>query len=140
MDYESAVTWETDSDLLRCNPKFHGQPRYDYVIFNDSGGPAFAQLIYLFVCKAAGQEIPLALVQGMARGVGGRPRIVDKELGLHRVRMVERKHSRFIPLRSVIRGALLCQDPRNRDEYIVVDTVDTDMFLRIRGMFPEHSQ
>lgn len=80
----------------------------------------------------------MALVQPMDKGVGGRPRIVDQDLGLHRLKMAYRSQSRFIPLRSIVRGALLCQDSQHADEFVVVDTVDTDMFLRIRNLFPEH--
>lgn len=47
-----------------------------------------------------------------------------------------RKESKFIPLRSAIRGALLVQED-GREEYIAMDTVDTDMFARLRHLFPQ---
>lgn len=140
VEYMSQVTWESTADLLRCNPRFHGQPRYDHIIFNDKDGHAFARLIYLFICEAGGLKIPMALIQDTEKGVGGRRRIVDRDLGFHRVRMAPRNRSRFIPLRSVVRGALLVQDSQTPTEYVVVDTIDTDMFLRMRGMFPHYYQ
>lgn len=137
VDYESIVTSELESNLLRCNPMFHGQARYDYVIFNDTEGHiAFAQLIFMFTCL----QVPMALVQPMDKGIGGRPRVVDKDLGFHRVKSSTRDQSRFIPLRSVLRGAMLCKDPASLDEYIVVDTINMDMFLRIRRLFPKRYQ
>ncbi|KAJ7741186.1 hypothetical protein DFH07DRAFT_751222 [Mycena maculata] len=30
--YESLASWASTSDYLRCNPKFHGHPRYDCVL------------------------------------------------------------------------------------------------------------
>ncbi|KAK7006819.1 hypothetical protein R3P38DRAFT_2793500 [Favolaschia claudopus] len=33
-DIESRVNWKSERDILRCNPKFHGRPRYDSVIFS----------------------------------------------------------------------------------------------------------
>ena len=48
--YESTVTWEVETDRLRCNLSFYGQPRYDAVIYNTETGLTFAKLVYVFVC------------------------------------------------------------------------------------------
>ncbi|KAJ3879833.1 hypothetical protein F5051DRAFT_438442 [Lentinula edodes] len=50
--YESLETWRLAVDILRCNPNFHGHPRYDYIIFRGILGPVFAQLHYLLLCNA----------------------------------------------------------------------------------------
>ena len=99
--------------------------------------PSFAKLVVMFVVKAEGQQVLMALVQGADKGIGGRPRVVDRDFGLHRLKMWERTASRFIPLQSIIRGALVAHDSQNHDEYVIVDIIDPDMFLRVRAMYPD---
>ncbi|GJF00634.1 hypothetical protein PsYK624_169280 [Phanerochaete sordida] len=142
VEYESFGTWETSQDKLRCNPDFHKKgERYDSVLFRETEDTfTFARLICIFICKTDGHRLPMALVQpydgAIATSDGRRP--VDWDFQFHRVKLAERSDSRVIPLRAVERGALLTEDPDHEDEYLVVDTVDTDMFLRIRKMHPEH--
>ncbi|KAG1907617.1 uncharacterized protein F5891DRAFT_938593, partial [Suillus fuscotomentosus] len=57
----------------------------------------------------------------------------DKQLNLFRVRAKPWARTEFLSVRSIIRGALLVQDS-NSLNYLIVDTVDTDMFLRVRDM------
>jgi hypothetical protein len=138
VDFEDKVTWKLETDYLRCSPKFHGHARYDCVIFLDHDNHcSFARLVFVFVCEVLGQTVPMALVQPADMGLEGRPRVVDLDLGLHRLKMRKRTDCRFIPLRSVVRGALLVQDSKNHNEYIVVDTIDGDMFLRVQDLFPK---
>ena len=59
---------------------------------------------------------------------------MDRELGLCRVRVKQRPE--FIPLRSIVRGAVLYKDPGKVSDYLAVDTVDSDMFLRLKELFP----
>src|SRR5579872_4392342 len=62
--YKSLVDWTIKTNYLRCNPKFHGEPRYDFVIINPpKGGLAFAQLVLIFIINIRGQDYHLALVQ-----------------------------------------------------------------------------
>jgi len=74
-----------------------------------------------------------ALVQPCTTGIIGGPRRVDRELRLTRVKAVPRANSIFIPLESFIRGALLAPDPDHQDEYLVVDHIESDMFLRMQA-------
>ena len=76
----------------------------------------------------------LSLVQPLDAPSSGRSG--DNELGLCRVREKGRAQTRVLPARSIIRGALVVQDPAHLTEYTVVDTVDTDMFLRCMALFP----
>jgi hypothetical protein len=46
-----------------------------------------------------------------------------------------RAQSQFFSVRSIIRGALLVPD--GPSDYLVVDTVDTDMFVHMREMHLE---
>ncbi|OJA17542.1 hypothetical protein AZE42_04203 [Rhizopogon vesiculosus] len=48
------------------------------------------------------------------------------------VRARPRAEAQFIPLQSIIRGALLVQDAYF--DFLVVDAVDSDMFLRVKKM------
>jgi hypothetical protein len=52
------------------------------------------------------------------------------------VRMRPRGDAMFISVRSICRGAFLVPENSNHGDYLVVDVVDTDMFLRIRSMYP----
>lgn len=134
--YTSAVSWDTATDYLRCNPRFHGRPRYDGVIVNIGNKIIFAKLVFIFECRFEEVVEPLALVLPLDVPTGPRSR-KDKDLGLHRVRAVPRIDCEFIPVQSIIRGAMLVQDQDTPDEYFVVDVVDTDMFMRMRTYHEE---
>lgn len=126
------------TDRLRCHEKFYGRARYDSVIFNDAGGKqAFAKLLCMFVCEVEGQKIPLALVLPLDT-IAGPVDAADVALGIFRLRGRAREKSRIIPLRAVTRGAYIFEDPDNKGSCLAIDTVDTDMFVRFRGIFPNH--
>ncbi|KAF7967708.1 hypothetical protein HWV62_33335 [Athelia sp. TMB] len=135
VDFAHAVDWRTAEDYLRCNPTFHGHPRYDSVIYPTDKGLVFAQLILLFNCTVADATHSIALVQPYDEHIPAseRPK-KDRDLGLLRYRARRRKFSEFISVSSIIRGALLVQDPDVPDERFVVDVVDTDMFLRLQHL------
>lgn len=61
----------------------------------------------------------------------------DLKLGLLHVGARPRKQADFIFVQSIIRGAMLvdCFDEVPRNQCFVVDTVDTDMFLRLRDLY-----
>jgi hypothetical protein len=72
-----------------------------------------------------------ALVQPYTAGTGSHRRI-DRELKLTRVKAIPRASSIFVPLASVIRGAVLFPDREHQGEFIIVDHLDSDMFLRMK--------
>ena len=41
---------------------------------------------------------------------------------------------KIISVELIVHGALLVQDPENLDDYLVVDTVDRDMFLQMQNL------
>ncbi|KAJ7265150.1 hypothetical protein C8J57DRAFT_1622209 [Mycena rebaudengoi] len=133
--FESLDNWEDESDYLRCSPNFHNHPIYDAAIVKTVGGTIFARLIYIFTCTVNNVVHPFALINTLDAGPGQRSQR-DKALGLHRVRAKPRRDSEFIPVRSIIRGALLAPDSDNPGDFFVVDLVDTDMFLRLKTMYP----
>ena len=133
VNYESMVDWRLRRDLLRCNSKFFGSPRYDCVMIKTEHQPFFARLIYMFRCKVGGTELSLALIHPYDVGIGVRRR-QDLDLGLWRVRAKPRSSSEFIFVESIIRGAALASDPEAVGDYFVMDTIDTDMFLRMKAL------
>ncbi|KAJ4463570.1 hypothetical protein C8J55DRAFT_443710, partial [Lentinula edodes] len=130
--YESLETWRLAVDILRCNPSFHGHPRYDYIIFRGILGPVFARLHYLLLCNACNSQYPIALVQAY-KIVNTRSRI-DKDLGLLRIR---KEHNlEFISVQSIVRGAVVLPISSETDDKFVWDPLDGDMFLRVKKYFP----
>jgi hypothetical protein len=127
--------WEDYADYLRCSPDFHGHPRYDAVIIKTVSGTMFARLIFVFGFKVKDKIYRFALIQPLDAGTGPlSPK--DKALGFYRVREKPRRDSEFIPVESIIRGALLASDSNKNGEFLVVDVVDSDMFLRLQSMYP----
>ena len=131
------VDWSTKADLLRCNLVFWGRPRYDFVIL-DLGPPrgqVFAKFVSLFTCTVGTRVHPLALVQALDhRPRSGTVKDTDRKLTIYRWNLRHRSRCELVPLVSVVRGALLISDPRYSGDYFVVDTVDADMFLRVKRM------
>ncbi|KAJ7851776.1 hypothetical protein B0H14DRAFT_2355075, partial [Mycena olivaceomarginata] len=115
--YWSLDDWSDEKDLLRCNPKFHRHARYDGAIVLTPTGHIFVQLIYIFKVSANDKTYPFAL--------------------LFRVRA--RQASEFIPVRSIVRGAVLVpdSDPERKGDFFVMDVPEGDMFLRLRDMFQD---
>ncbi len=65
----------------------------------------------------------------------------DQDLGFYCVRTdMKKSEPRLVSIYSVIRGALLIEDSdfnpedENAKEYLVVDVVDADMFLRMQSL------
>ncbi|KAG1859232.1 hypothetical protein F4604DRAFT_1882756 [Suillus subluteus] len=134
VNYESVVDWRQTTDYLRCNPHFHGHPRYDCALIQlTQDVSAFVQLILMFKCQLPDVgSFELALVQPFTAGIIGAPRRIDRDFQLTRIKAVSRESSIFVPLRSFIRGAMLYPDPAHQDEFIVVDHIDSDMFMRMK--------
>ena len=121
------------TDYLRCTPKFFGKPRYDCVLVQTVHKCIFARILFIFAIKLGSSYHAIVLIQPYDSYLGPRRR-KDEELGLFRVGA--KPNSEFIPLRSIIRGALLVQDfdEEKSGEFIVVDVIDGDMFFRIKEM------
>jgi hypothetical protein len=103
-----------------------------------AGQPIFAQLLFLFKFVVAEREYPLALILPFDQPIPARDRPKkDVDLGFLRVRARPHKLAEFIFVESIIRGALLVNsfDSDHGDESFVIDTIDTDMFLRLRDFY-----
>ncbi|KZP13413.1 hypothetical protein FIBSPDRAFT_913092 [Athelia psychrophila] len=139
VNFTSTVDWRMMTDHLRRNPSFYNELREDCVIFQaDEQSIAFAKLLFVFKCSINNDRGPysLALVQPYDTSIPRAERpSSDEDLGLIRVRAQRRSKSRLIFVDSIIRGAMLVStyDEDIYDEHFVVDIVDTDMFLRLKG-------
>ena len=127
------MTWKEATDYLRCSPQFHGQIRNDTVIVQKENGVFFARLIFIFTCTINGQTYPLALVQPYK--VSTRIRMIDRDLGLYRVQQRLNNLWKFIPARSIVKGAYLVDDDTRRGEAFVLDIIDSVMYLRYQTIF-----
>ena len=126
------VDWCQHTDYLRCSPSFHGTLRYDCVIIKTENGHIFGRLLFVFQCLAV-EKTTLILVHPYDAPTGPRTR-KDKHLDFFRLRARPRKSSEIFSVRSIIRGVALTEDYTQPGDYLVIDTVDTDMFLRMQKL------
>ena len=126
--YKSLVDWKWTTDRLHCNPSFHGHERYDHV--KEGNNHFFACLLHLFQITVGTQSHAFAYVKTYGRPQGAMQR-KDKDLGIYQLQLKISPYQ-IISLDSVVRGALIVQDPENSHNYLIVDTIDTDMFLRMK--------
>ncbi|KAG0696993.1 hypothetical protein DFH29DRAFT_984460 [Suillus ampliporus] len=133
VNYESTVDWKQTTDYLRCSPCFHGQSRYDCALIQlTEDVSAFVRLIFIFKCQLPDVgSFEFVLVQPFTAGIGASRRS-DRDLQLTCVRALPRESSIFVPVRSLIRGAVCFPDPDHQDEFLVVEHIDSDMFLRLK--------
>ncbi|KAG1849526.1 hypothetical protein F4604DRAFT_1883786 [Suillus subluteus] len=135
INYESMVDWRQHTDYLRCNPLFFGSPCFDCIFIRQTENKVvLGQLIFCFECLVRDHRFPLALIHPFDAPTGLRSR-KDKDLNFFRVRARPRAQAQFYSVRSIIRGAFLVPD--GPSDYLVVDTADTDMFLRVKMMHLE---
>ena len=88
----------------------------------------------MFTCRVSGQDCRLALVLPLKKSVRSTTRDDDKALSIHRWQAQDRDKCRVIPLDSIIRGAVLVKDPAHTKDYFVIDVLDGDMYLRVKGL------
>ncbi|KAJ7312982.1 hypothetical protein DFH08DRAFT_791258 [Mycena albidolilacea] len=128
IDFQSKVDWNSDRDILRCNPKFHGRPRYDSIIYEADGNDlAMGQLELIFRCHLPHQKsLDLAMIRPYCNSSWTAKTRTDcpiREWGAGPL---------FITLDQVTRGALLCPIfGASRTVFYVMDCIDSDMFLRV---------
>ena len=132
INYESMVDWKLATDHLRCNKSSHGFERHDNVIVQLEHDQFFAQLLFLFEITVGTQSHAFACVKSYCRPSGSMRR-KDKDLGLYRLQLKAKPYE-IISLESVVHGALLVPGSNNPEEYLVVDTLDSDMFLQMKSL------
>ncbi|KAK7049204.1 hypothetical protein VNI00_005805 [Paramarasmius palmivorus] len=139
VNYESHEDWKVSTDYLRCNPKFHHRPWYDFVIFQSQDGPIFGQLKIMFICDVGDIQHPVAYIQSYKVVNAVRRSRSDKDLGILRL---EKDKIEFISIHSIVRGALVVPAAATdvlEEERLVVDVIDSDMFLRVKKHWPGYT-
>ncbi|KAI6018855.1 hypothetical protein EDC04DRAFT_2869958 [Pisolithus marmoratus] len=106
---------------------------YDCMLLKMQQGDIFGQLIFLFQCVVSDKTFPLALIQPYDAPTGLRL-TKDGHLNLWRVHKQPRESAEIFSVHLIIHGALLYLDHTKPGDYFVIDTVNTDMFLRMQRM------
>ena len=159
VNFESQVNWCLDTDYLRCNPNFHGHEHQDFVLVQMEGNNImFTQLLIIFRCiipntsqrtqnsptMHASESWPVDLDAWVLTLVHPFDAKIlqcewpkkDRDLEFIRVRARKWTESHFIFAESIVRGALVVKDylkdHTNVDDQLVVDVVDSDMFLHLQ--------
>ncbi|KAJ7211148.1 hypothetical protein GGX14DRAFT_565019 [Mycena pura] len=133
IDYQCKVDWRGARDILRCNPHFHGAPRFDTVIYEDDESPlAVGELHFIFRCHLPGDAtLDLALVQPFRRTTWQPKTRTDCPI---REKLAP-KSCKFIALEHVTRGALMCPIFGGKEGmHFIVDCIDEDMYLRLHDI------
>ena len=131
--YRSLVDWKYKTDYLHCSPNFHGQARYDFLITETAEKPFFAQLLFLFACTVNSTHYPLALVLPFDAPIGV-PTALDHHLQLYCVHSQSQTKAEFISVKSIIHGCVIVTDPTKPEHGVILDVLDTDMFLQVRSI------
>ncbi|KAJ7306232.1 hypothetical protein DFH08DRAFT_720893 [Mycena albidolilacea] len=133
VEYQSEVDWRSARDILRCNPHFHGAPRFDSVIYEDDDDPlAMGQFHFIFRCHLPGDvALDLAMIQPFRRTTWQPNTRTDcpirERLPLNRCQ--------FIALEHIVRGALLSPIFGGKDGmHYIMDCIDEDMYLRVNNL------
>ncbi|KAJ7107587.1 hypothetical protein C8R44DRAFT_941295, partial [Mycena epipterygia] len=133
MEYQSKVDWRGARDILRCNPHFHGAPRFDSVIYEDGNDSlAMGQFHFVFRCHLpGGAAIDLAMVQPYGRTAWQPNTRTDCPVRLK----LPLKSCHFVALEHIVRGALLAPIFGGKDSmHYIIDCVDEDMYLRVNNI------
>ncbi|EIW74668.1 hypothetical protein CONPUDRAFT_67069, partial [Coniophora puteana RWD-64-598 SS2] len=129
--YQSIVDNQMQADLLRCAPDFHHRARNDCLALNAANTVIFVRLLLMFTCDIGDRQFSFALVDPYDSPIFNRSQR-DRDFGLWRVRGSEPPTSRFIAFDDMIRGAALVKDFEGTGDHFVLDTVDSDWFLRVQ--------
>ena len=104
------------------------------MIFRTQQHDIFRRIIFLFTCSVGEEKFPLALVHPYDAGLVGQQLSKDNHLNFWRVHEQSRASTEIFLVHSIIRRAVLYPDNTRPGEYLVIDTIDTDMFLRMQEM------
>jgi len=121
----SLEDWREKQDILRCNPSFHNNPRYDCVVIN-TDPIIFARLQFVFRCEdLSGGKSDLALVRLFENSKWKPTTRWDG------CRILEGKGYQFINIKYLVRGChLIPTFDRHEGRYYLNDLVDGDAFVR----------
>ncbi|RXW22756.1 hypothetical protein EST38_g3097 [Candolleomyces aberdarensis] len=140
VDYVSLEDSQLTTDFLRVNPNFHKHVRYDCALIQvDEATFVIGRLISVFGIRVEDQEMQYALVipfdVPIPRNSASK---VNRDRSTHlrfkQLRSRNAQDSVIVPLASIVRGALTVKDSGSlhNDQFVIVDVVDADFFLRMR--------
>jgi len=125
------VDWRTHRDLLQCNPKFNGSPRYDCIMVKTADKPFFHLLVYVFTCWLVAQfPLPLFILMMSILPVLVKGEMTTLDYGVCKPNLA---HLQDISVWSIIRELLLPMILKWLGLF-VIHTVDTDIFLRVKAL------
>jgi hypothetical protein len=133
IQYRSYGNMKLITETLRCNESFHKRPKFDNCLIKQSDGTyAFARLLCIFKCRAAGKEWHLARVR-LFQTVAEEKK---SPTGLRRVR--EERYG-FIELSWIVRSIFLSSTFDRAGEFFICNLVDSeespsDVYLRLREL------
>jgi len=124
LQYRSLEDWREKRDILRCNPRFYGAPRYDCVVINTSP-ISFARLQGLFTCRDLDKkECTVALVSLF------QPSTWKPRTNWDWCRVFEERGYSFVLLDYLVRGCHMIPVFDNPGIFFLNDLVDGDAFIR----------
>ncbi|KIO12068.1 hypothetical protein M404DRAFT_125110, partial [Pisolithus tinctorius Marx 270] len=140
VNYESRMDWQQATNYLWYNPSFHGKPHYDTVLFQLLHSEiTFACLVFMFSCNIPDfGTYQFALVHPYTANINVACSSFDNSFRLTCVKAHPHTALIFIPIWSIVRGALLYPDPKYKDKYFVVEHIDGDMFHGINEWNRHH--
>ncbi|KAI5990052.1 hypothetical protein F5J12DRAFT_907606 [Pisolithus orientalis] len=140
VNYKSRMDWWQATNYLWCNPSFHGKPRYDTVLFQLLHSEiAFAHLVFMFSCNIPDfSTYQFALICPYTANINVARSSFDNAFRLAHIKAHPHTVSIFIPIQSIVRGALLYPDPKYKDKYFVVEHIDGDMFCHVNKWNGHH--
>lgn len=99
-------------------------------MINTVTGVIFARLILVFTAIVSNITYPVALIHPYDAPIRSQPR-KDKDLGFLRVRSKLRSAAEFVSPRAIIRGVPLAPVFDKKGDFLVMDSIDADLFLRV---------
>ncbi|KAG1720903.1 uncharacterized protein EDB91DRAFT_1240362 [Suillus paluster] len=109
VNFESLVDWRTDTGII------------------------FGKLVLILTCTVGDVQYPVTLVLPYDQPVGIRPQ-KDKDFQFWHIKRKPRASAEFFSVHSIVRGCMIVEDVSRPDEFLIVDTIDTDMFLRMQDI------
>ncbi|KZV80209.1 hypothetical protein EXIGLDRAFT_817146, partial [Exidia glandulosa HHB12029] len=131
--FQSQEDFRQGFDILRCNERFHGQPRYDCITYRTADGYlGFGRLRHIIRCRLSHKRcIDLAVITAFSAS-RWKPNTYWEDCSVYE----EDTIFSFVLLSDVFRGALMCPTfgSDHVRTYYLMDDVDSDMFLRLNQL------
>ncbi|KAJ7867316.1 hypothetical protein B0H13DRAFT_2559912 [Mycena leptocephala] len=129
LKYQSCVNWTEETDILRCNPNFHGNPRYDHALVNDKPEDlTVAHLVELLPCQLPDESVHDIAVVRMLKKSNWTPKTKWAGCRVYD----EKKSLDLVLVKYLIRGAHMIpvSDANKPSLTYLNDLIDGDMFVR----------